>query len=136
MLQRVAPTGVGARDLRECLLLQLAEIKQRGEPELAPFVEEIIDKYLTELGEHKFTMIAHTLGTNYDSVVAVRDFIKRYMSPHPAYEPGSGRSWATPSPVRFVAPRSTGTVLVVVADRRKVDPSGKTINQLLKLTPK
>jgi hypothetical protein len=34
------------------------------------------------------------------------------------------------------AAKVSGTVLVVVADRRKVDPSGKTINQLLKLTPK
>lgn len=34
------------------------------------------------------------------------------------------------------AAKVSGTVLVVVADRRKVDPSGKTINKLLKLTPK
>lgn len=34
------------------------------------------------------------------------------------------------------AAKVSGTVLVVVADRRKVDPAGKTINQLLKLTPK
>ncbi len=34
------------------------------------------------------------------------------------------------------AAKASGTVLVVVADRRKVDPSGKTINQLLKLLPK
>jgi hypothetical protein len=34
------------------------------------------------------------------------------------------------------AAKVSGTVLVVVADRRKTDPTGKTINQLLKLTPK
>lgn len=33
------------------------------------------------------------------------------------------------------AAKVSGSVLVVVADRRKVDPSGKTINQLLKLLP-
>jgi hypothetical protein len=33
------------------------------------------------------------------------------------------------------AVKSSGTVLVAVADRRKTEPSGKTINQLLKLTP-
>jgi hypothetical protein len=31
---------------------------------------------------------------------------------------------------------TSGTVLVAVVDRRKTEPSGKTINQLLKLTPK
>jgi RNA polymerase sigma-54 factor len=103
VLQHVAPTGVGARNLRECLLLQLTEIKQRGTPPLVPFVEEIITDYLAELGEHKFTMIAHTLGTSYESVAHVRDFIKTHLSPYPAQDGGS-RPWNGPSPVRFVAP--------------------------------
>lgn len=34
------------------------------------------------------------------------------------------------------AVKASGSVLVAVVDRRKTDPSGKTINQLLKLTPK
>jgi RNA polymerase sigma-54 factor len=116
VLQHVAPTGVGARNLRDCLLLQLAEIKQRGTPPLVPFVEAIITDYLTELGEHKFTMIAHTLGTSYESVAHVRDFIKTYMSPYPAQD-GGPRAWNGPSPVRFVAPdviiRARGGVLEV-----------------------
>jgi len=33
------------------------------------------------------------------------------------------------------AARVSGTVLIAVADRRKSDPSGRTINQLLKLAP-
>ncbi len=31
---------------------------------------------------------------------------------------------------------SSGTLVIAVADRKKADPSGKTINQLMKLTPK
>ncbi|HEY4182197.1 MAG TPA: hypothetical protein VGM90_35380 [Kofleriaceae bacterium] len=34
------------------------------------------------------------------------------------------------------AAKASGKVLVAVVDRRKTDPSGKTINQLMKLTPK
>ena len=34
------------------------------------------------------------------------------------------------------AVRASTSVLVAVADRRKTDPSGKTINQLMKLAPK
>ncbi|CAN5908435.1 hypothetical protein BH11MYX2_BH11MYX2_29800 [soil metagenome] len=34
------------------------------------------------------------------------------------------------------AARASGKLLVAVVDRRKTDPSGKTINQLMKLTPK
>ena len=34
------------------------------------------------------------------------------------------------------AVKASASVLVAVADRRKTDPSGKTINQLIKLAPK
>lgn len=104
VLQRTGPLGVGARDLRECLLIQLEEMKERGYPELAPYVEEIITQYLTELGEHKFTIIAQSLSISYESVVGVRDFIKKYMEPRPLQEPPRGRSWRSPSPTRFVMP--------------------------------
>ena len=103
VLQRLAPTGVGARNLRECLLLQLAELKERGTIPLAPFVEEIIHEHLADLGEHRFTLISHLLGTSYETIAAARDFIKTYLSPYPAQENGI-RSWSQPSPVRFVAP--------------------------------
>jgi RNA polymerase sigma-54 factor len=103
-LQRTGPVGVGARNLRECLLMQLDEIKERGQPELVPYFEDVISNYLTELGEHKFTIIAQSLGASYDCVVAVRDFIKRHLQPRPLQEPPQGRSWRSPSPTRFVMP--------------------------------
>jgi len=34
------------------------------------------------------------------------------------------------------ASQAAGKVLVVVADRRKGDPSGRTINQMMKLAPR
>lgn len=104
VLQRVGPVGVGARDLRECLLIQLDEIVERGHPELVPHVREIISDHLTELGEHKYTIIAQALGVPYESVVEVRDFIKRNMQPRPLDESPRGRSWRAPSPTRFVMP--------------------------------
>lgn len=104
VLQRTGPVGVGARNLRECLLMQLEEIKERGHPQLVPHVEEVISRYLTELGEHKYTIIAQALSTSYESVVAVRDFIKRQLQPRPLQEPPQGRSWRSPSPTRFVMP--------------------------------
>ena len=46
----------------------------------------------------------------------------------------SSNDWIAGAPTgsSFVS----GKVLVVVADRKKADPDGKTINQLMKLTPK
>lgn len=104
VLQRVGPIGVGARDLRECLLIQLEEIEERGHPQMIPHLKEIISNYLTELGEHKYTIIAQALGIPYEGVVEVRDFIKRYMQPRPLQDSPRGRSWRSPSPTRFVMP--------------------------------
>lgn len=104
VLQRVGPVGVGARDLRECLLIQLDEISESGELKVAPHVREIVTNYLTELGEHKFTIIAQALNISYEHVVAVRDFIKNHMQPRPLDDAPKGRSWRSPSPTRFVIP--------------------------------
>src|SRR5688500_14677525 len=104
VLQRIGPVGVGSRDLRECLQIQLIDIKERGYPAILPHVEEIVDRHLTELGEHKFTIIAATLGCSYESVVAARDFIKHHLQPRPLEEPPRGRAWRSPSPTRFVIP--------------------------------
>ncbi|MEO8288453.1 MAG: RNA polymerase factor sigma-54 [Chloroflexota bacterium] len=103
-LQRTGPVGVGARDLQECLLLQLREIKTSGSPELVPNIEEIISGYLTELGEHKYTIIAQRLGIPYENVEAARDFIKQHLQPRPSQEIPRGKSWRSPSPTRFVMP--------------------------------
>ncbi len=104
ILQKTGPVGVGARNLRECLLMQLQEMSEKGAVEIAPYVGEVISSYLTELGEHKYTIIAQALGINYENIVAVRDFIKRYMQPRPLQEPPEGRGWRSPSPTRFVLP--------------------------------
>ncbi|MEI6044327.1 MAG: RNA polymerase factor sigma-54 [Chloroflexota bacterium] len=81
-LQMVAPPGVGARDLRECLLIQLSFVKENGSN--APYVEELIEKYLTALGEHKYGYIAQQMGISVEEVHKARDFIKHYLSPFPA----------------------------------------------------
>ncbi len=104
VLQHVGPVGVGARDLRECLLIQLDEIVESEEVEVAPYVREIVTNYLTELGEHKYTIIAQALNISYEQVVEVRDFIKNYMQPRPLDDAPKGRSWRSPSPTRFVIP--------------------------------
>jgi RNA polymerase sigma-54 factor len=104
VLQRTAPIGVGARDLRECLLMQLHELEERDGSEIPSHVEEILTDHLTELGEHKYTLIAQALSSSYESVVAARDFIKRHFQPRPMQEPPTGRSWRSPSPTRFVTP--------------------------------
>ena len=58
-LQSQEPIGIGARNLHECLLIQLAYLDVLGIKQ--PYAREIIETYLVELGEHKFGKIAHEL---------------------------------------------------------------------------
>lgn len=81
-LQAMEPIGVGARDLRECLLIQLNYIEQAGLYQ--PFAREIISRFLPQLSEHKYGQIAAALGTTTETVHQVSEFIKKNLNPFPA----------------------------------------------------
>ncbi|HLH22633.1 MAG TPA: RNA polymerase factor sigma-54 [Chloroflexota bacterium] len=83
VLQGLEPIGVGARNLRECLLLQLDYLARNGIEQ--PHAREIIDEHLFDLGEHKFGKIAHELHISTDAVAAVWNFVKAKLNPHPGH---------------------------------------------------
>jgi RNA polymerase sigma-54 factor len=83
VLQAQEPVGIGARNLRECLLLQIEHLEERGLRQ--PYAREIVGQFLTELGEHKFGRIAHELRIGPEEVEAVWEFVKRKLNPHPAH---------------------------------------------------
>ena len=83
VLQAQEPVGIGARNLRECLALQIAHLEERGLSQ--PHALEIITQFLTELGEHKFGRIAHELKISQQEVADVWEFVKTKLNPHPAH---------------------------------------------------
>jgi RNA polymerase sigma-54 factor len=82
-LQGLEPVGIGARNLHECLLLQIDYLEQLGVSQ--PHAREIISSYLVELGEHKFGKIAHDLKISTEEVSDVWEFVKAKLNPHPAH---------------------------------------------------
>ncbi len=81
-LQAMEPVGVGARDLRECLLIQLTYLESQGVHQ--PFSRDVISRFLTQLSEHKYGQIALALGTSTETIHEVSEFIKRNLNPFPA----------------------------------------------------
>jgi RNA polymerase sigma-54 factor len=81
-LQAMEPIGVGAHDLRECLLIQLEYVAAQTEV-IQPFVREIISEYLTALSEHKYSQIALELGASTEEVREASDYIRRNLNPFP-----------------------------------------------------
>jgi RNA polymerase sigma-54 factor len=82
-LQSLEPIGIGARNLRECLLIQLDYLEQQGLHQ--EYAREIVSGYLMEMGEHKFGKIAQELKIAPDVVAAVWEFVKTKLNPHPAH---------------------------------------------------
>jgi len=89
-IQTFTPIGVGARDLRECLLLQ---IKAKGEEN--SLAGQIIDKYLPYLEKKRFEFIAKKLKV---SVERTKEAIKEIAN----LEPKPGRSFNTERAVRLI----------------------------------
>src|SRR5919197_5622033 len=83
VLQAQEPVGIGARNLRECLSIQIAHLEERGLSQ--PHALEVVTQFLTELGEHKFGRIAHELKISQQEVADVWDFVKTKLNPHPAH---------------------------------------------------
>lgn len=100
-LQEVGPVGVGARDVPECLLLQLRRLEQDGITH--PYVEQIIRQHWIDLGEHRYGAIAQVLGIGYDDVVGARDFIRQYLRPYPL-ERGNSDGTISPTQTTYLTP--------------------------------
>lgn len=83
VLQSLDPPGIGARDLRECLLIQLALFESRGE--VPPLARRLVAEHLHALGEHHFAEIARRLGTSVAQVKLAWRFIKANLNPYPAH---------------------------------------------------
>lgn len=110
VVQDVGPIGVGARDLRECLLLQLRYLVQGGS-EIPDAVERIISTHLSEFGAHKYGQIARELGLSTEEVEEARDFIRAFLNPFPM-QTQTAKSWRSPSSSAYVAP----DVIITVKD--------------------
>lgn len=83
VLQAQDPVGVGARTVRECLLIQIDHLDERGVNQ--PHAREIVSQFLTELGEHKFLKISHELQISQQEVASAWEFVKQKLNPHPAH---------------------------------------------------
>jgi RNA polymerase sigma-54 factor len=81
-LQAQEPAGIGARSVRESLLLQLRALEMEGR--FQPYAREIVDRFLWALGKRQYEQIARELGISRQTVIQVHEFFKRELTPFPA----------------------------------------------------
>lgn len=105
-LQTLEPVGIGARNLRECLLLQLVALSEREAPPrhhgagraeagrrqadiptrpYAPLLYTLIDRHLHQLGHNQFHEIARELKVPEQQVHQAYMYIRSMFHPFPAH---------------------------------------------------
>jgi len=89
-IQAFEPYGVGARSLKECLLIQL-----KDEEDLK--LKQIVRDHLEDIGQNKINIIAKALGISNKESQAYIDIIK-------SLEPKPGRSFRGSEDVKYIIP--------------------------------
>ena len=82
-LQTLEPLGIGARDLRECLLIQLKTLSEQEMPH--PLAYVLIDRYLDRLGRSRSQEIARELKVTEQEVHQAIQYIRKTLHPYPAH---------------------------------------------------
>src|SRR5213078_85546 len=77
LIQSFYPAGVGARDLRECLLIQL---QRQGKERSLEY--EIVSEHMDDLGRRRFPEIARRMGISVEEVQKAANNIAR-LNPRP-----------------------------------------------------
>jgi RNA polymerase sigma-54 factor len=77
LIQSFHPPGVGARDLRDCLLIQL---KREGKENTLEY--KIVSEHMEDLGRRRFPEIARRMGISVEEVQKAADKIGR-LNPRP-----------------------------------------------------
>ena len=92
LLQSLEPAGVGARDLSECLVLQLSRQKKA-----VPYAMDIAARFLTELSRKHYGPISKALGITVPEIQAAEKAIAA-LEPHPgrAFQPAEPTVYARP----------------------------------------
>lgn len=108
-IQQLEPTGVGARSLEECLLIQAKALGR-----LTPEVRQVILHFLPQLAEGRLGNIAQELDLSVQQVQKIRDFIQ-------TLDPKPGRRYSDGEQVQYVIPDVTvekveGEYVILVND--------------------
>jgi len=96
IVQSFEPEGVAARDLKECLLIQIQAYSFENE-ELEELLKKTVEKHLADLEEQNFSKIAKELGILESGAEEIANFIKNNLTPYPGASFGGEAHQVIPS---------------------------------------
>lgn len=92
LVQSFEPAGVGAKDLKQCLKIQL---KRKGL--FTKTMKTVLNDFLEDIAENRLLHVAKALGITVHEVQKISDIIK-------SLDPKPGREFASESAVKYVIP--------------------------------
>ena len=92
IVQGLDPTGVGARDLQECLLIQL-----RASGLLTGTFERVVREHLEDLADNRLSAIARDIGITVEEAQQIGDVIR-------TLEPKPGRQFSSGEETKYIIP--------------------------------
>jgi RNA polymerase sigma-54 factor len=96
LVQSVEPAGIAARDMRECLLLQLKHVEDPAKNGAHKVAEQIVINHLDRLAMRDIAGLARTLGVSEQAIEQAAECI-RHCEPRPGWRFGAATT-------RFVTP--------------------------------
>ncbi|MDF2546752.1 MAG: polymerase sigma-54 factor [Anaerosolibacter sp.] len=109
VIQSFDPFGIAARDLKECLLIQMKQLGVENER-----IFEVVTHHLDDIANNRLAIIAKDLNISTTEAQEIADFIK-------TLEPKPGRVYSSNDDVKYITPDVTvekvdGEYVVIVND--------------------
>jgi len=95
LIQSFEPPGIAARDIRECLTIQLKQSDFWNET-----MDKIINIYLEDIANNRFQTISKDLNLTFGEIQDIKDLIR-------TLEPKPGRLFESDNEVRYIVPDAT-----------------------------
>jgi len=113
-IQSFDPPGIAARNLQECLLLQISQLGKNGS-----LAEKLLENHLEKLEERFYSRIAKEEGVSVDDIIAAVKFI-RELNPEPGLK-------YNPKQIEYIVP---DVIVVKVDDDYQVITNNEGIPRL------
>ena len=92
IIQTFDPMGVGARNLEECLLIQVDQMGIKDS-----MLRQVIKNHLVDLSKGKIARMAQAMGVTVQEIQRAADIIKNL-------DPKPGRNFSNPNDTRYIVP--------------------------------
>jgi RNA polymerase sigma-54 factor len=122
-LRDAGPPGLGARDLGECLLLQIAALEAAG-ARVHPLARALVAEHLPALAEGRDLEVARALGAGREEVCDALAWVRGRLRPGPTFDrsgpPGSARAAAVPEILVREDPAEPSGLAVEIVERSRL----------------